>query len=238
MLNVPAFCLEKCIFMTAWKVKFELRTLIFLWPLAGILGDCGESGPQDPPDPACGLSLYTSPPSSASFFEGAWCGQPACISKFQSHLLYVPPTNSVYPVEDEPGEEDFRLEKQVWDLLGKEFLGPVCLWYVLRRCSVVGTSIGPTVFLPCGEGWDQIRVSGEPSYSAGSEWGLSCHIWGETPSQSRSSFIKCPGSPGISWRLTFHLYLPHTQTQQKPQEPFWRVRTLLRYNSYTVQFPT
>ena len=52
----------------------------------------------------------------------------------------------------EPGEEDFRLEKQVWDLLGKEFLGPVCLWYVLRRCSVVGTSIGPTVFLPCGEG--------------------------------------------------------------------------------------
>jgi len=65
LLNVPAFCLEKCIFMTAWKVKFELRTLIFLWPLAGILGDCGESGPQDPPDPACGLSLYTSPSKMA-----------------------------------------------------------------------------------------------------------------------------------------------------------------------------
>lgn len=51
-----------------------------------------------------------------------------------------PSPNSVYPVEDEPGEEDCRLEKQVWDLLGKEFLGAVCLWYVLRRW---GTSTWP-----------------------------------------------------------------------------------------------
>lgn len=64
------------------------------------------------------------------------------------------PPNSFYPVEDEPGEEDCRLEKQVWDLLGKEFLGPVCLWYVLRRWSVVGTSMWPYLqpFYPVGRG--------------------------------------------------------------------------------------
>ena len=46
LLNVPAFCLEKYIFMMTWKVKFELRMLIFLWPFAGrgsekVTGDSG-----------------------------------------------------------------------------------------------------------------------------------------------------------------------------------------------------
>lgn len=95
LLNVPAFCLEKYIFMMTWKVKFELRTLIFLWPLAGILGDCGESGPQDPPDPACGLSLYPSPPSSASFFEGPGVGnQPAYPSSSHTSCMCHPPIQS------------------------------------------------------------------------------------------------------------------------------------------------
>ena len=61
LLNVPAFCLEKYIFMMTWKVKFELRMLIFLWPFAGILGDCGENGPQDPTPPP---TLHSRP--------GAW----------------------------------------------------------------------------------------------------------------------------------------------------------------------
>ena len=108
----------------------------------------GRMGPRTPPHPRpCTHGLWPVPlsftPQLCLILRGAWCGQPACISKFQSHLLYVPPPNSVYPVEDEPGEEDCRLEKQVWDLLGKEFLGPVCLWYVLRRWSVVGTSTWP-----------------------------------------------------------------------------------------------
>lgn len=59
---------------------------------------------------------------------------------------------------------DCRLEKQVWDLLGKEFLGPVCLGYVLGRCECgVHVHLALQTFYPVGRGGDQIRIRGEPS---------------------------------------------------------------------------
>lgn len=76
---------------------------------------------------AHGLSLYPSPPSFASFFDGPGVGNQLAYPSSGHISCMCHPPNSVYPVEDEPGEEDCRLEKQVWDLLGKEFLGPVCL---------------------------------------------------------------------------------------------------------------
>ena len=184
LLHVPAFCLEKYIFMMTWKVKFELRMLIFLLSLAGILGDCGESGPQArPPTPtlhsqpvACPFSFT---PQLCLILQGACCGQPACISKFQSHLLYVPP----------PPQFILPCGRWTWGrgLQARETgLGPFgqgvpgsCMPMVCSQEVECGGHIHvalPTAFLPCGEGWGQIRVRGEPSYSAGPEWGLSCQI--------------------------------------------------------------
>ena len=70
-----------------------------------------------------------------------------------NHTSFMLTTISVYPVEDGPGEEDCRLEKQVWDLLGKEFLGPVCLGYVLGRCECGGhVHLALQTFHPVGKG--------------------------------------------------------------------------------------
>lgn len=70
-------------------------------------------------------------------------------------------TNSVYPKEDGPVEEASRLWKHVWDLLGKEFPGPVYPGYGLG--STVDMSTWPHRHLTPWRGMRWMRTSVEPS---------------------------------------------------------------------------
>lgn len=91
------------------------------------------------------------------------------------HLLHVPPPNSVYPVEDEPGEEDCRLESR----FGTFWVRSSWVLYAYDMFSGGGCGehlLGPTDFLPCGEGVRPDKSQREPSCSAGPERGLSCQI--------------------------------------------------------------